>query len=182
MCIMDTLPRSLIEKCNILARVINEVSLIYSEETCSEVQKQLIETMIGAAIWYLPQSIKLWTGKISLQALQEHNPESGIISPKLTADHLFPRKIAAIELLSKGRETEHLNGEILLKSYLERYGRFNFVTPTENRRLMQFQKKDVFKESDEAYICANIQLIAITGEQLKRIKARNLETIAACIK
>ncbi len=55
--------------------------------------------MIGAAIWYLPHPNDLWTGYISRDAIASHHPYSGDAKPRLTADHLYPRKIAAAELL-----------------------------------------------------------------------------------
>ena len=63
--------------------------------------------MIGAAIWYLPQGDGLWTGKISLEAIRVFHPDLGVVKPKLTANHNFPRKVAAKERLELASSCIH---------------------------------------------------------------------------
>src|SRR5579859_3607181 len=91
--------KKLAERCAVLADVIRSIIPIYHSPKTTENQRHLIETMIGAAIWYLPTGSGLWTGMISLRAIQAFHPDSGVETPKLTADHNFPRKVAAKELL-----------------------------------------------------------------------------------
>jgi hypothetical protein len=56
-------------------------------------------------------SQRVRTGKMSVEAIKAHHPESGVQEPKLTADHEYPRKIAAADLL-----TEHASGETDLEA------------------------------------------------------------------
>src|SRR4051812_40828960 len=90
----------LAERCNVLSEVVRSIAPIYLASATTENQRQLVETMIGAAIWYLPQAAGLWNGMISINAVQNFHPNNGIEKPKLTADHSFPRKVAAKQLLN----------------------------------------------------------------------------------
>jgi len=56
---------SLAERAEVVARTVISQQAFYQSELCTANQKQLLETMVGAAIWYFPQSDELWTGAIS---------------------------------------------------------------------------------------------------------------------
>lgn len=169
--------QKLIERCAVLAEVVRDVAPLYRRDTTTPNQRQLLETMIGAAIWYFPQGRDLWTSFISLQAVQVFHPANVESQPKLTADHEYPRKVAAMELLSLDWAGESSPGDRLLKLYKAKYGRFNYVTPRENKRLVNFQKDTVFQDPLTAYRAAGIQLIQITALELGRIKARDKTAI-----
>ena len=65
----------LTERCNILAHTIVAVRPIYSGASTTSNQRQLLETMIGAALWYMPQLKSHWTGQISMAVLKKFHPE-----------------------------------------------------------------------------------------------------------
>ena len=117
--------------------------------------RRMIETLVGAAIWYLPQPRELWTGKISRAAL------NGLPGVKLSRDHDVPRKIAGARLLKVN--LGELTFESLAQLYLRELGRFNFVTKAENRKLMPFQRAEVYQDSESAYGKAGIELVDISG-------------------
>jgi hypothetical protein len=95
------------ERCETLADIVEGVGPVYHDATATEDQRRFIETIIGAALWYLPVPEKCWTGKVSVEAINSHHPNSGDQNPKLTADHEYPRKIAAADLLARySRKTQ----------------------------------------------------------------------------
>ncbi len=123
------------ERCELLADVVESVGSLYHSRTVTEDQRGYLETMIGAALWYLPVPKECWTRKISVEAIKVHHPASEVQEPKLTADHEYPRKIAAADLLTR-YASEHVNlKDELLPLYVNKYGRFNYITPHENRSL-----------------------------------------------
>src|SRR5215204_2826910 len=88
------------ERCELLANVVEGVGGLYHDDTTTEDQKGYLETIVGAALWYLPVPKECWTEKISVEAIRAYHPDSGVQDPKLTADHEYPRKIAAADLLT----------------------------------------------------------------------------------
>jgi hypothetical protein len=158
-------------RCKILAEMINNIKDIY--KTANENQKAFIQTIIGAAIWYIPKPKMYWTGKISVEAIKSFLPQNNEI-PKLSEEHDIPRKIAAKQLLEK---EEILTSEYVKREYLEKYCKIHYITPNENRRAIKFQKAKIYQESKKVYKDANIKLIKISVEQLKQIKERNEEII-----
>ena len=153
-----TQDQKLVERCNVLARVIVSMKALYADPQSSRTQRDLLETMIGAAIWYLPQPDDLWTHNISVNALKARQAGN-----KVTRDHNYPRKCAARELL--GTATEELTAEFVLHRYRTKYGRFNLVTKDENRRLMKYQKADLFTTPEEAYSKASITLVPLECDE-----------------
>lgn len=153
------------DRCEILEKVIISISDIYKVEANDD-QKRLIETILGAAIWYLPHGEKYWTGEISEGAIHalKHNP-----NPRLTKEHQFPRKIAAKELLNQTAEISTKEAS-LLKLYEEKYAKFNYVTPEENKRISRHQRDDVFVDIEKAYKLAEIKLKKITKNDLKKMR------------
>ncbi len=95
-----------------MADIVESVGPVYHDATATEDQRRFIvvETIIGAALWYLPVPEKCWTGKVSVEAINSHHPnsgDSGDQNPKLTADHEYPRKIAAADLPARySRKTQ----------------------------------------------------------------------------
>lgn len=160
------------ERCEILAKTITSIKNVWRRATRN--QKQFIETIIGAAIWYLPKNSKeFWTGYISINALKNHLSKKEA-KPKLTEDHIIPRKVAAERLL----KLKIINTEIIIKRYKEEYGKFNLITPEENRKLMPFQQRGKYKGWKNAYQKAHIQLIKnVSIGDLNKIKNRDHETI-----
>lgn len=155
------------ERCEILEKVVISVSDVYWDENTKEDQKRLIETIIGAAIWYLPHNEKYWTGRISKTAketLEKNN------KAKLTKEHQFPRKIAAKELLKEKEILKKVGS--LHKLYEEKYAKFNYVTPEENKLISKHQRDDVFIDIETAYKDANIELVDLDKQVLKNLRKK----------
>ena len=164
-------------RCRVLSDVVEQIKDIY-ERSETDDQRGYVETIVGAAIWYLPvMHDECWTGRISVAALMDHHPERGKEHPRLTKDHEYPRKIAAAELLAKARKaSEHVAND-LASAYLSKYGKFNYVTPYENKVLAKHQRKGSFQNPVEAYKRAKVELVAATKVDLDKVKARDRRTI-----
>lgn len=136
----------LYNKCQALHAILCGVRDYY--EGASPDQKIFIETTIGAALWYLPKNKKLlFTGKISLDALAKN---------ERSEDHFFPRKIAAREMLEDTRDT---SATIIMESFLQKYGRYNYVSKSENKKLIKYQKSNTFLCPSESYKKAGVRLV-----------------------
>jgi hypothetical protein len=129
--------------------------------------------MIGAAIWYIPKPVNAWTGFISLGALQAFHPDSGIEKPKLSEEHVYPRKVAARILLAD----ESLNHSEMNTTFNEKYGRYHYLTSAENKAVQPFQRVDVFSTPDIAYSSAGVKLIKTNREDLRNIRKRDQNKI-----
>jgi len=113
--------------------------------------RRFIETTIGAAIWYLPKNKELlFTGMIS---------EKALMLGERSEEHLFPRKIAAQELLGKNWSEIKDPGLHIAELFISKYGRYNYVSKAENRKLIKFQKSDVFTNPDDTYLEAGVILV-----------------------
>ena len=159
----------LMERCDILEKLVIQISDLYNSDETSVDQKKLIETIIGAAIWYLPHGKKYWTNKISKEAFNGLNKNR---NAKMTKEHQFPRKLSAKELLNNRVKFEK-NETSILKLYEEKYAKFNYVTPQENKKISKYQREDVFVDIETAYANAEIELIEISDEEFKKLKKRN---------
>lgn len=168
------------DRCKVLVEVARSLSVIYSSALASETQKHYIETILGAAIWYLPTSKELWNGKISKQVLFDFHPDSRIHNPRMTEDHEYPRKVSALELMEKDWMGKDASIE-MLELYLNKYGRFSYITPTENKILVKFQKANIFETPEIAYSSAGIILVQISTDELKGVKKRNRRVIDYCL-
>ena len=157
--------------CSALAGAIIAIRPIYS--TLAAPQKALLETMIGAAIWYIPKPKDAWTGKISRKALKALHPDSENSDFKLSEEHVYPRKVAACMLL----RDSSLNSQTMELIFREQYGRLHYITPEENKNVIQYQRAEVFSNPEEAYRQAGIHLIEVLREDLRAIKKRDRSTI-----
>ena len=162
-------------RCDTLVKILQAVRPIYL--TSSPYDQGLIETMIGATIWYIPKPANFWSGKISLAAIKSLYPDPNKNS-KLSEEHIFPRKAAARKLL----QDIHLDFPIFRSLYREQYGKIHYVTPSENKMLVRFQKADNFDVKKDVYEQAGIQLISISSEQLTLIKKGNKIEIEKILK
>ena len=159
-----------LDKAEVIARTVMSQQSFYFSEECNKNHRQLLETMIGAAIWYLPQGKELWTGNISIDALKKLFESENPNKVTLTKDHHYPRKVAAGELFKLDWSKFSKPAEEVLKRYQSLYGRFNFVLPEENKKLVQYQKGHVFVNPEDSYRQASIDLRKISQEQLNRIR------------
>ena len=165
----------LAERAEVVARTVISQQPFFQSELCSDNQRQLLETMVGAAIWYFPQSDDLWTGAISVEALTALAQSSRPKSVKLTKDHHYPRKVAAAELFAIDWSAVSDPGAEVLRRYLEGYGQFNYVLPEENKRLVKYQKTSHFVSPDQAYSQAGIELRTLSRPLLKAIRSGETE-------
>jgi hypothetical protein len=146
---LDGFDEKIRERSEALIALVQGVRPFYQQAT--ESQKRLIETTIGAALFYFPQSKSvLWTGKISREA-----KDTGERSP----DHPFPRKIAATEILSIDWKNHPDPVNSLSRLYKEKYGIYHWVSKRENKALQQVTKKGGFTTPEEAYEQVGIELI-----------------------
>ena len=157
--------------CAALAKVVVAIRPVY--EKLETEQKALIETMIGAAIWYIPKPSNAWTGNISLSALKTFHPNSNVLKPKFSEEHVYPRKVAAKLLL----EDQELTGERMALLFREKYGKLHYITSDENKLVQPFQRAGVFVSPEDAYLRAGIQFVEILKSDLRLIKQRSQEVI-----
>ena len=157
-------------KTKVLSEVLMATKSIYDD--ANKEQKALLETLIGAAIWYLPSSAELYSGKISKAAYDLIKQGD---YPKLVEEHSYPRKIAGRFLYENAGKLID-NPDFLADKYKELFGRFNLVLKNENDRLKPFQKVDSFIDEKDAYERAGLQLEDFSKESYKEYKknmARN---------
>lgn len=132
-------------------------------------QKRFIETVVGAALWYLPQTQDSWTGYVSLGVLKLYHPDSGHAKPKHSDEHKHPRKIAAQTILAD----RSLSGARLEKLYITRFSRIHYITPNENKTAQRHQRSDVFTTAKGVYSKAKINLIRVKRNDLPHILKRD---------
>ncbi len=159
------------EQCAVVAALIVAMRPIY--RAASPRQRALLETIIGAGIWYIPKPLHAWTGRISVAALRAFHPESGVLKPRLSEEHVYPRKVAARLLL----EDASLDGPGLAHLFREKYGRVHLITSEENKAVQPFQRVSIFTSPDEAYEKAGVTFIDLPEEELRQVKRRHRETI-----
>ena len=164
------------KQCSVLADIVIAIRPVYSK--ADPVQKALIETMIGAAIWYIPKSPDAWTGYISLGALKSFHPDSGTEKPKFSEEHVYPRKVAARILLQDGA----LDGSMMAKVFREKYGQLHYITPDENKSVQPHQRAGVFNTPEDTYVKASITLIQVDRQHLRQIKKRDQNIIDKYLK
>jgi hypothetical protein len=166
-----TADRRLLERSEVVARTVISQQPFYASAACTANQRQLLETMVGAALWYLPQSDDLWTGCLSTGALQALAAAPQPKAVKLTKDHHYPRKVAAAELFAIQWQQLPDPAQEVCSRYLQVYGRFNYVLPEENKRLVKYQKTHAFVSPEQAYQQAGIDLHQLSRPLLKAILA-----------
>ena len=163
----------LVDKADVIARTVVSQQSFYQSKDCNENHRQLLETMIGAAIWYLPHGKEFWTGGISVEALKKLSETKKISS--LTKDHKYPRKVAAAELFKIDWSEIPNPCDEIVNRYQRKYGLFNYVTSTENKRLVKYQKGHVFISPEDSYKQAGVLLLNLSDQQLNSIRKGDLK-------
>lgn len=156
------------ERCEALAVLVNGVKTEYSG--ASQNQKAFLETVVGAAIWYLPKHTDSWTGKLSVNCLRSFHSLSNVSKPKTSEEHVLPRKIAAGRLL---RLDQEVTGNLVFDSFVSEFGKFHLVLPGEIKRLQSLQRSDLFELATKTYSSAGIHFVDVSLEELRQIKKRN---------
>lgn len=153
------------EKAEILSRMIISTREDYFGNHVTEKQKGLLETLVGAGIWYLPSSVELYSGFISERAYYAIQDDP--YGTKLVEEHGYPRKVAGNRLYNEFFDLITPDGQGLMELYIKTFGRFNLVLKEENGRLQQFQKVANFVNEEVAYQNAGINLLPFSVEQYK---------------
>jgi hypothetical protein len=151
------------DRCAVLEQMILQIAPLY--HTMNEDQQRLVTTTIGAALFYVPHGeATCYSGFVSAEAYGYLRSGK---KTTLTKEHRIPRRLSALELINKAINNEPLN---LMEAYLERYSKFNYVLPKENKRLIPFQKENRFSSPEEAYDSAGIELVPLSLAQLKAFR------------
>jgi hypothetical protein len=169
-------------RCATLTSVVRALQPLYADPTNLPTQRDLIETLIGAAVWYLP-SLKqqLWTGHISVNAVRSCSQDAGSGPVRLSEEHLVPRKIAGAELLSRDWAASVDQPSWLELEFLGRFGRFCYVTPKENKELTKLQKAGIFQTAADAYSSAGLEFVKADAGQLRRLRRRDGDVVRELI-
>lgn len=167
---------NLTKKAHVMSKAISALSAIYHDESMDHLQRGLLETLIGAGIWYLPNSKLLFSGKVSRAALEKIKNDPTL---KLVQEHGFPRKVAGNKLFNEYLKEIKEDSNAFYNLFLEKFGKYNLVLKEENLRLKKFQKTGVFTSEEEAYSAAGIELVSLTpsdyiATQLKAYRKPNL--------
>jgi hypothetical protein len=124
---------------------------VYSE--ASQKERSFLETVIGAAVFYMPTTVRHFEGYISVEAIL-----SVLRDGRRVKDHIYPRKLAGRTLL----QDVHMLSE-LINIYHKKLARFMYVSPTENSRLVNFY--DEYADHDSALRALGIRKFPFEGQQ-----------------
>ena len=138
--------------------MVKAIGPIY-QNSANTIEKKHMETTIGASLWY--GGLKIYSGYCSKQLLLKQKEAKKWLSKRISEEHPFPRKLTATKLLLNHERSKSELEEIINKGIV-----INYVTKVENKRLIQFQKKEVFKTSEKAYSQAGIKLVSLISTSL----------------
>jgi hypothetical protein len=169
MTLLDRTPL-LNDKAQALLAMLRALQPIYRDVSDNDRQKNFIETTIGAAVFYLPQPKELWTGLMSRELLSAFLESDSESKPKMTKDHVYPRKAVARALLEYSWGAERNPLETLLRLYESKYGTYVWVTSAENRRLMPHQKNIDLNDPYRAYQAAEVGLVTLSHREFKQVR------------
>ncbi len=103
-----------------------------------ENQKSYLQVVVGAAIFYLPCLNSHFNGFISINALKGY-----LKKERRVKDHIYPRKLAAKELLTKKFTLEELK-----ERYHDHLAQFMYITSSENSILVNYYEE--YENHDQA--------------------------------
>jgi hypothetical protein len=151
---MTTTRKNLETRAALLSQLICNNAALYQASAPGE--QGLLEVLIGNAIFFLPNTPELYSGKISEQALA--SLQSNLSGTKLVEEHGIPRKVAGRLLFTTYLEDLRKDPKALERLYLEQFGRYNLVLKKETDRLRKFQRASVFTSEESSYAQAGIVL------------------------
>ena len=163
---MRTTPKNLETRAALLSQLISNNSALYQASAPGE--QGLLEVLIGNAIFFLPNSPELYSGKISEQALA--SLQSNLSGTKLVEEYGIPRKVAGRLLFTTYLEDLRQDPKAFERLYLEKFGRYNLVSKKENDRLRKFQRASVFISEESSYAQAGIVLQDFSFEAYQEYK------------
>jgi hypothetical protein len=132
----STEPIDLHPKMTALHAMTDAMRAWYSQASAEE--QAYLETVFGAAVFYLPQSVDHFSGYISLECLR-----GCLTDERRVKDHIYPRKRAGRHLLTTGFTAEHLHG-----LYHGELARFMYLTPSENSKMVNYYEN--YEDHDRA--------------------------------
>jgi hypothetical protein len=159
-------PSPLEKRALVLSQLILNTQEVY--RNAEESEKGLLEKLVGDAIWYLPNLPELFNQKISKAALA--SLEENQSKTRLVEEHAIPRKVAGRLLYTKYLEDLKKDPSILVRLYLDFFGRYNLVLKPENDRLRKYQRAAVFTTEEEAYKKAYIELVDFSEVEYREYK------------
>jgi hypothetical protein len=127
-----------------LNNLLNQIREIY-RSTEEPNQRSFLEVVLGAAIFYLPSLNSHFNGFISVGALKGY-----LTGDRRVKDHIYPRKKAARELLSKKITTEEL-----IDKYHNHLATYMYITSSENSYLINYFESH--EDHDEAMRALSIE-------------------------
>jgi hypothetical protein len=120
-----------------LNNLLNQVRETY-HQTEEHHQRSYLEIILGAAVFYLPSLNSHFNGFISIAALKGY-----LKGDRRVKDHIYPRKLAARELLSKKLSVEELKDR-----YHSHLATYMYITSSENSNLINYY--ETHENHDEA--------------------------------
>jgi len=118
----------------------------------NEEEQSYLDTVLGAAVFYLPHSVAHFNGFISLACLQ------GCLEEKRKVkDHIFPRKRTGRRLL-----TAPITVEELQNLYHNELAQFMYLTPSENARMVNYY--ETYDDHDAALVALGIIKFPAVGQ------------------
>ena len=144
-------------------QILNAVRPQYNAFEDDGDEANFMETVIGAAIFYLPNSVnEHWDRKISLRAFKKimeiNRSNNGKVEIKgITRDHKLPRKRSA-RLLLKNQSIR--SARQIRDLYVDELSKFRYLTPQENRSLINYEQDSY----DLALAERDIQCFPVNGE------------------
>ena len=119
----------------------------------SAAEQSYLETVLGAAVFYLPQAVAHFGGYISLACLQ-----GCLEDERRVKDHIYPRKRAGRHLL-----TTPFTATGLHDLYHSELARFMYLTPLENSRMVNFY--ETHEDHDAALEALGIVKFPFSGQE-----------------
>ena len=113
-------------------------------EQASAEEQAYLETVVGAAVFYLPQSVEHFDGHISLECLRGCLEEE-----RRVKDHIYPRKRAGRHLLTNTFSPNELHD-----LYHHELARFMYLTPSENSKMVNYY--ETYDDHDSALYALDI--------------------------
>ncbi len=168
------------KNCEYFLIKLNALKKVYQDKRCAD-KKGLIETGVGADIFYMGQSLfPFWTKKMSIGLIEQFHPKNLITNDKYTGtpDHDYSRKFSGKELLNADWLNENTDLDKFMELFKNKYARWNLVTKEENNNLKKlFQTEQMYNKPRLCYVKAGVKLKAIDNNLRKKILKRERSTI-----
>lgn len=158
----------------LLAKFIINTAPIYNSKETNARQKALMETIVGAGVFYLPSGNDYYNGFISQAALDALGNNN---KTKLVKEHPFPRKITGKLCYTKYLNLIEEDLGNLDKLYHEKFGRWNYVLESENKKLIKYSKTHNFIDENTSYLLSGIELVAMSLADIRLRRAEGSEDI-----